>query len=96
MRKFTQVKTEKTNTICEQLICDVCKKEAKYPFWEWAEKEGEERRCQVSMTDGLLGQDKSGHVSLITYDICPHCFEAHIVTTFKKLSVEPKIEEIDL
>lgn len=95
MRKYTEKEYTKKQVVCEELVCDICKKSAKHPFWEWGESLGSEKRVNVSYTDGIGYEDGSGHVSMISFDLCPECFESQIISFLRSLGAEPYVDELD-
>lgn len=95
MRKYIEKQYTKTQTIIEELICDICKKTAKFPFWEWGEQIGCEKKVNISYIDGVGYEDGGGHVSMISFDICPECFENKVIPALKQFGAEPRVDEVD-
>lgn len=88
-------KTKTTNvehTFIESITCDICKKE--FPGSAWARDAYSALETNVYMQTGGNYPD-GGFGYLISFDICPKCFEDELVPALAGLGASPTITEWD-
>lgn len=85
----TYKKVQKELTVLDTLICDICGEKGNTTFgWGdgWIEHVKSSVECSIELDD-LRG---SGSRREIEFDICPKCFEKHLVPVLNSFMDKPK------
>ncbi len=97
MRNFkTRIIPESKRDELDKLICDICKKEAKYPNHDWAEQNLGHKtlKTEISLEDSNYFPD-GGFGEVIKFDICPECFKNKLIPFIESFGAIPTFKEID-
>ncbi len=84
MRTFIEKSIVCKEAILDKLVCDICKKEAKYPDQEWSEEDNHPYEEYTLKT--TIEHEKSYYCidtgtdgEVLSFDICPDCFINRLV-----------------
>lgn len=85
-RTYKRIQRSYEDVIQDQLVCDVCKKST--AMADWSNRCHERKEVTVEYRHGDT-YPEGDFTKLVTFDLCPDCWEKHLVPFMASLGAKP-------